>query len=159
MMDAIVTRAVCKIELGTSKSSGLAAAIPSPAKAVTRGVHVDLREAIPQALQEGVAKSPLYRRMQLLEAAHRFEPLLEMAVVTLQPIVEILGVLMLRVEVHRSQRRGIALSFVTRDAQRPHSRLVDSSLEETFCARTSRQRVLSVHPVRSGRRRRSRSAL
>ncbi len=113
--------------------------------------HMFFRRAWPRAHYIGGCS--------LREAVHRFEPLLEMVLVTLQPIVKILGVLMLRVEVHRSQRRGIALGFVTRDAQTPHSRLVDSSLEETLCTRTSRERVLSVHPVRSGRRRRSRSAL
>ena len=88
------------------------------------------RKAVPQVLDEGVAAAEAVRRGALLEAAHRAQPLLEVAVVALQAVVQVLGRAMLGVGHRRPQGGRVAPGLVGDDALRPDAGLGDGPLEE-----------------------------
>jgi hypothetical protein len=73
------------------------------------------REAVPQVLDEGVATGQDVRRYRLLEATHPAQPLLEVAVVALQAVVQLIRRAMLGGRQQRPQRRRGARGLISDD--------------------------------------------
>ena len=95
-----------------------------------REVGCPLGKAVAQVLNEGLSVSNDTGTARLLEPTHGRQPLFQMPVVALHPVVQVLRGTMLSVGNSRAESWWIVFGLVRRHSFRRYTRLVNSPLEE-----------------------------
>ena len=90
----------------------------------------EIGEAVAEVLNEGMATGDDAGTARLLEPTHGRQPLFQMPVVALHPVVQVLRGTMLSVGNSRAESWWIAFGLVRRHSFRRYTRLVNSPLKE-----------------------------